>query len=140
MNIWQRIKSKFRVAKNERRRNVAGLVFPLLCKVRGVKTAERQGALAQSRAGDKLQLVHVALKDYPHNVYVYNVPLNRVLGYLQRDLAEKLVYALGKGFCRDGEIENVTGEEYGTRGANIRIFDTAEAFSGETDFSHLHGS
>ena len=30
------------------------------------------------------------LKDYPHNVYAYSIPLNRILGYLEEDLAKVL--------------------------------------------------
>ncbi len=129
---------KIRKARLQRRLKTAELFFPLNCKLHGVKTPEYQGAIAQSRAGDTLQLVHLPSKAYPHKVYAYNIPLNRILGLLHTDLAQKLIYAFGKGFCRDGEIINVTGERYETRGCNIRIFDTAVALQEETDFSHLY--
>ena len=115
------------------------LTFPLLCKIHGVKSAERQGGLAQSRIGDKLQLVHHPEKEYPFNVYVYSVELNRILGYLDPILAEKLVYVFGKGVCLDGKIDKITG---GTNpqyfGCNIQIFDTACMMKDCEDFSHLH--
>lgn len=103
-----------------------GLSFPLYCKAHGVKTPDHQGALAQSRAGDELQLVHVPADGYPFNIYVYNIGLNRILGYLDARLAEKLVRTFGAGFCLDGEITSVTGgpPEYKYFGCNLRIFDT----------------
>lgn len=115
------------------------LVFPLFCKVHGVKNADAQGAIAQSQAGDKLQLVHLPKENYPYNVYVYSIPLNRILGYLDERLSEKLVKLLGKGFCIDGAIENVTGAEYAVRGCNLRVFDTRVMMADVRDFTHLHG-
>lgn len=38
------------------------LRFPVCCKAHGVSFADRQGALAQSRSGDELQLVQVPLE------------------------------------------------------------------------------
>ena len=116
------------------------LTFPLSCKVHGVKSPDRQGALAQSRMGDWLQLVHHPETDYPFNVYVYSVELNRILGYLDAVLAVKLVYVFGKGLCLDGKIEKVTGgaPHYAYLGCNIQIFDTMSMMSGCEDFAHLH--
>ena len=111
----------------KRRKKRLALTFPLYCKAHGVKTPERQGALAQSDAGDRLQLVHSPLPEVPHNVYIYNVELNRVIGYLHKTVAEKLVALFGKGFCRDGEIEQVTGGgEYKYRGCNLKVFESME--------------
>ncbi len=124
-----------------KRLNKSGLQFPLYCKAHGVKHEDRQGAIAQSRAGDQLQLVHVPLPDYPHNVYVYNIAVNRVIGYLDEALAIKLVYLFGKGFCRDGMIEAVTGgEPYKYFGCNLKIFNSAEFFKEEKDFAFLRGA
>ena len=118
----------------------SGLSFPIPCKIHGVKSPDRQGALVQSRKGDRLQLVHHAEKDYPFNVYVYNIELNRILGYLDAVLAEKLVYVCGKGFCLDGSIEKVTGgaPHYQYSGCNITIFQTSAMMNDCEDFSHLH--
>ncbi len=101
--------------------------------------AERQGAIAQSRAKDKLQLVHAPVESYPFNVYIYSIPLNRVLGYLEKRLSEKLVKLFKKGFCLDGVIENITGEQYAIRGCNLQIFETRTMMSNVNDFSHLYG-
>lgn len=103
-----------------------GLDFPVCCKAHGVKKQERQGALAQSRNEDELQLVHVALDDFPFNVYIYSIELNRILGYLEGTLAKKLVLVFGQGFCLDGKISEITGgpPKYKYFGCNIRIFDT----------------
>ena len=118
----------------------SGLTFPIPCKIHGVKSADRQGALTQSRVGDRLQLVHHAEKNYPFNVYVYNIELNRILGYLDKVLAEKLVYVCGKGFCLDGSIEKLTGgaPDYAYRGCNIKIFQTTDMMKDYEEFSHLH--
>ena len=116
------------------------LRFPLFCKIHGVKSSDRQGALAQSRQGDKLQLVHRAEEGYPFNVYVYSIELNRVLGYLDEALTEKLVYVFGKGLCLDGQIEKLTGgaPEYVYIGCNIKIFETTTMMNDYNNFSHLH--
>ena len=118
----------------------SGLVFPIPCKIHGVKYPDRQGALAQSRENDSLQIVHSPEKGYPFNVYVYSVELNRILGYLDPILAEKLVYVCGKGLCLDGKIEKLTGgaPDYEYRGCNIQIFETTSMMQDCKDFSHLH--
>ena len=118
----------------------SGLSFPIPCKIHGVRSPDRQGALAQSREGDRLQIVHSPEKDYPFNVYVYSVELNRILGYLDAVLAEKLVYVCGKGLCLDGKIEKLTGgaPDYQYIGCNIQIFDTTGMMNDCDDFSHLH--
>ena len=117
-----------------------GLQFPLYCKAHGVKRAERQGAIAQSRTGDKLQIVHVPKKDFPFNVYVYSISLNRVLGYLDNTLSKKLVRVFGKKFCRDAVVENITGGApmYEFMGCNLQILSTMEFMKEWEDFSLLH--
>ena len=123
-----------------RRLKKCKLTFPLFCKIHGVTSPDRQGALAQSGPGDELQLVHVPLKKYPFNVYVYNISINRVLGYLDSRLAEKLVYLFKRGFCRDGEIEQITGGEDGKCfGCNIRINESMTFLKDTQNFSHLYG-
>ena len=117
-----------------------GLRFPLFCKIHGVKAPDRQGALAQSREGDLLQLVHAPLDLYPNQVYVYSIPLNRVIGYLEEELSEKLVFAFGHGFCRDGEVEQILGgPPYKYFGCKIRIMETQEYMQEYNDFSTLYG-
>lgn len=136
MNTLQAVKNFF----YRRRLKKCKLSFPLFCKVHGVTSSDRQGALAQSGPGDELQLVHVPLKEYPFNVYVYNISINRVLGYLDARLAEKLVYLFKRGFCRDGEIEQITGGADGKRfGCNIRINESMLFFRDCQDLSHLRG-
>ena len=132
------IRTFFKNWSYRRRLKKSGLYFPLHCKVHGVKHPERQGGIVQSQQGDPLQLVHVALPDYPYNVYVYSISLNRVLGYLDETLSKKFVYLFGKGFCRDGYVEKITGgEPYKYRGCNIQILETAVFLEGEQDFSAL---
>lgn len=118
------LKEFWKTYKRCQRQKKSGLSFPTLTRLRGVKSKDRQGALAQSECGDRLQCVHVALPDYPYNTYVYSISLNRVLGYLDKELAEKLVYVFGKDFCLDGEIDNIIGgPPMKYRGALIRVFD-----------------
>ena len=71
------------------------LRFPVCCKAHGVSFADRQGALAQSRSGDELQLVQVPLENYPQNVYIYSIELNRILGYLEKNLSDRLTSVFG---------------------------------------------
>ena len=136
MSIWARIKRFFR------RLNRGGeLQFPIYCKLRGVKKSNRQGALAQTHAEDGLQLVHVPLQDYPHNVYAYSIPLNRVLGYLEEELAKDLIAELGKGFCVDGRVRTLLGgpPKYKYYGCAIRIYRTKILMQSTENFTHLHG-
>ena len=116
------------------------LYFPLFCKVKGVKNPDYQGAVAQSQNGDKLQLVHLPSETYPFDVFVYSVNLNRVLGYLEEDLAKKLVKLFGENFCRDGVIYRVVGGgNYKYFGCQILIFETMDMMQNVQDFSSLHG-
>ena len=131
MNVFALWKNRIRRFFYERKRKALGLFFPLFCKVHGVKNADFQGALAQTRAGDRLQYVHVPVEKYPHNVYVYSVTLNRVLGYLDKDLSKRLIKLFKKGFCRDAVAENRTGGgEYKYFGCNIRLLETADMMEG----------
>lgn len=141
MQIWTNIKTKWLEWRKKRRLKRLKLYFPIYCKIHGVSNADFQGALAQSRAGDRLQVVHVPLPDYPNNVYVYSIGLNRVLGRLQNEFSQKLVRAFGANFCRDAVIENITGGApmYELMGCNICIFDSMEYMQEQTDFSALRG-
>lgn len=142
MKIWENVKKLCRSWLRERRIKRYRFVFPIYCRVHGVKTPEYQGAIAQSRADDKLQLVHVPQAGYPFNVFVYSVPLNRILGYLDGGFAKRLVKTFGRGMCLDGVIENVTGgaPQYKYRGCNIRVYDTLSMMREVEDFSHLYGA
>ena len=124
MNIFSFLKkSKPQEAENER--TYQGLEFPLFCKVHAVKSPDHQGAIAQSRVGDHLLIVHTPTEERPCCVCVYSIPLNRVLGYLEEGLSEKLVTAFGEGFCRDCEVEQITGgTPYKYLGCNLRLMDT----------------
>ncbi|MBQ8429399.1 MAG: hypothetical protein IJX30_04825 [Clostridia bacterium] len=124
--------------KRCRRQKKSGLSFPVRDKIHGVKFGDYQGALAQSANGDELQLVHVPLPDYPHNTYVYSISLNRILGYLEKELAEKLVYIFGEGFCLDGEIDEIIGgPPLKYRGAYILVHDDNVMLEG-CELTHLH--
>ena len=139
MHTFTHLKNKIKRFFYLRKCEKLGIYFPILCKAHGVTFSDRQGALAQSHAGDKLQLVHVAKENHPFNVYVYSIPLNRILGYLEKGLSKKLVKLFKKGFCLDGAIEKITGETHSVFGCNLRIFDTQTMMSNVHDFSHLHG-
>lgn len=139
MLIFKKIKTKFKNCVRAYRKYIYGLNFPIYCKIHGVRTCDRQGAIAQCAAGDRLQLVHVPQPRYPFNMFVYNVELNRVLGYLDHSFSKKLVKTLGKGVCIDGVIENVTGgTPFKYYGCNIRVYETSFMMSDTDDFSHLH--
>ena len=136
MGIWAKFKRFFyRLLRGKK------LQFPIYCKLRGVKKPVRQGALAQCKADDGLQLVHVPLKDYPHNVYAYSIPLNRILGYLEEDLAKDLIAELGEEFCVDGRIREMLGgpPKYKYYGCAIRIYNTKTFMASVEDFTSLHG-
>ena len=129
MNIFTYLKAKRTEKAREtlynERLNELGLSFPLFCKVHAVKSADHQGAIAQSRVGDRLLIVHTPTDERPDCVSVYNISLNRVLGFLDEGLSEKLVAAFGKEFVRDGEVEQITGgAPYKYLGCNVRLMDT----------------
>ena len=136
MGIWAKVKRFFRRIKRGGK-----LSFPIYCRLRGVKKPVRQGALAQSSAEDGLQIVHVPLKDYPHNVYVYSIPLNRILGYLDEETAKDLLAEFGEEFCVDGRIRTMLGgpPKYKYYGCAIRIYNTKNLMAGVEEFTHLHG-
>lgn len=128
----------FKTYKRYHRQKKSGVSFPVRAKIHGVKNCVHQGALAQSENGDRLQLVQVPLEEYPYNVYVYSITLNRILGYLDKPLAEKLIYIFGKGFCLDGTInEIIGGPPLKYRGAIIDIFDD-NVFMNDADVSALY--
>ncbi len=124
----------------EKNKRILDLSFPLYCKAHGVKTADRQGAIAQSHSGDKLQIAHSPVAGYPYNVYIYNVELNRILGYLQEQLSKKLVELFGEGFCRDAQITEITGGgEYKYRGCNLVLFESMRFMQDlQADLPYLH--
>lgn len=144
MNIFTYLQEKRKQKQAEKayeaRLKQTNLRFPIFCKIHGVKSADYQGAIAQSRVGDHLQIVHAPSDIRPFCTYVYSIPLNRVMGYLEEALSEKLVYAFGRGFCRDCEVEQITGgPPYKYYGCNIRLMDSQEFLEDMEDFSHLHG-
>ncbi len=139
MRIFTYLKNRIRKFFYRNRCKKLNLAFPIACKVHGVKIPANQGAIAQSKSGDRLQLVHLPRENFPCNVYVYSIPLNRILGYLDEGLSKNLVKLFGKDFCIDGAIEKITGENHPIRGCNLRIYDTREMMSEICDFTHLHG-
>lgn len=143
MNIWTYIKEKKQERKEAKafakRLKASGLHFPILCKLHGVTSPTHQGAIAQSRASDELQIVHTPTPEFPDRVSVYSISLNRTLGFLEDTLSKKLIFAFGAGFCRDGEVKAVTGgAPHPYFGCNIRILDTKEFLQDCEDFSHLY--
>ena len=121
-------------------KRLLGVSFPKRTTLRGVCFADRQGALAQSRSGDLLQVVHTPLEKLPYNVYVYHISLNRILGYIEKPLVKKLIKLFGKNFCRDGKIVNRTGgPPYPHYGCVIDVYESMDYLKSQEDFSHLHG-
>lgn len=131
--VYMSIRTYFQAKRQEKRENAErikqlqeiGLQFPVFCKVHAVKSPDHQGAIVQSRVGDKLQIVHTPTPDRPFCCTVYSIGLNRVLGFIEDGLAEKLTRAFGQNFYRDGEVEQITGGPPLTYfGCNIRVMDT----------------
>lgn len=131
MNIFaylqEKRKKKEAMHIYEERLRALGLSFPLFCKVHAVKSPDHQGAIAQSRIGDRLLIVHTPTEERPDCVCVYSIPLNRVLGYIDEELSTKLVTAFGQEFCRDGEVEKITGgDAHKYFGCNLRLMDSQD--------------
>lgn len=98
-----------------------GISLPLTTTVYGVSNLSSQGALAQSRVDDHLQIVHTPTDKHAHNVYVYSINLNRLLGYIDRDLAKGLVAVFGNGFCLDAKIDEIVGSDAETDPFGVQI-------------------
>ena len=131
MSIFTYLREKRKIKAEsqgyEMRLHRLGLFFPLFCKVHAVKSPDHQGAIAQSRVGDHLLIVHTPTEERPFCTSVYNITLNRVLGFIDEELSEKLTLAFGKEFCRDGEVEQITGgAPYKYLGCNLRLMDTQD--------------
>ena len=140
MSIWRSLQVKAKQLLYRVKKRRLKLEFPLFCKVKGVKNPAYQGAIAQSENGDQLQLVHVPSEEYPFEVFVYSVTLNRVLGYLESELSQKLLKLWGENFCRDGIVYRIVGGgKLKYYGCQILIFETMEMMSHVEDFSHLRG-
>jgi len=124
----------------ESKKKKYGVSFPLYCKAHGVKKPDYQGAIVQSNVGDRLQLIHRAEENYPYNVYINNVELNRILGYLKEPLSKTLVLLFGEGFCRDGLIKAITGGgKYPYRGCNIVVLESMRFMKDmQPDLPYLH--
>lgn len=118
MNLF----TKFLRITEPKRARICGVSFPLTTKLYDVTKEDRQEWLCQTRDGDELQLVHTPSEKSPLCVYAYNISLNCILGRLDEDLAERLIYVFGKGFCVDGEVLKITGTK--RHGCNIVVYDT----------------
>ena len=129
MNICASLKNCIQTAKRKRRMKRLGGKFPFSCRLYGAPSA-----LAQSRTGDELQIVQVSVKEHPKNAFVYSIPLNCVLGYLDERASEKLLFSLGAEFCVDGKIQSLDES-----GCEILVFPTSKLMEGVEDFSHLYG-
>lgn len=105
---------------------LAGFSFPVEDEVFRCFSADFQGALAQSLANDRLQIVHVRLAPDRFAAFVYSISLNRLLGEIGKQLTQDLLKFFGKGFCLDGEIVKLYKDEQGKFRCVARIFATTE--------------
>lgn len=105
-----------------------GISFPLEDRLFCCSDADRQGALAQSRAGDCLQIVHIRVND-KFAAIVYNIPLNRIIGCTGKQLTQDLLRIFKNGFCLDGEIAGISKDGNGKLQCAIRIFNSAAMMS-----------
>lgn len=134
MNFLRKIFIPFRLWRR-------GISLPLLTTVYGVSNPNSQGALAQSRVDDQLQIVHTPTERHKHNVYVYSIELNRILGYIEKELAKGLVAVFGNGFCLDAVIEEIVGgtNETDPFGAQIIVLQsTSFMLPYLNDLPHYH--
>lgn len=118
MNLF----TKFLRITEPKRARICGVSFPVKTKLYDVTKEDRQSWLRQSRDGDRLQLVHTPDENSRSLVYAYNITLNCLLGRLDKDLSERLIYVFGKGFCVDGEVLKITGTK--RLGCNVAVYDT----------------
>ena len=118
------------------KRLLLGISFPFPCRLKNDVSVEFCGARHQSREGDELQIVHLHSPEAPLAVFVYSVPLNRVLGQLTKHASQTLIKAFGKGFCVDGELHAriQDGEDFRIE---LLVFNR-QSLMNNADFSSLH--
>lgn len=121
---------------NPLKRLLLGISFPYACRLRDDKNFTFRSARFESQEGDELQIVHLQNPELPHSVFVYSVPLNRVLGQLTERSAKTLISLFGKGFCVDGELHARMrlGEDFRIE---LLVFDR-QSLMKNADFSSLH--
>ena len=113
------------------------LKFPFETSVFGISFKDEQGALKQSRVGDKLQIVHTPSDKFPKRVLVYSIELNRILGYIDRGVSDDLLFVFGKNFCLDGEIARLY--EGSMTACSVYIFASADFMKDELEnIRYLH--
>lgn len=110
--------------------------FPYVCRLRDDQNPAFRGARFAAREGDELQIVHLPSAETPHAVFVYSVPLNRVLGQLSKRSAETLVKLFGKNFCADGEL-HARKEKDGDFHVELLVFNRLSLMK-DADFDSLH--
>lgn len=101
---------------------LSGLEFPVQDTLFSCKIADFQGALAQSREGDCLQIVHVSLDRKTFAAYVYNISINRIIGKIGKQLTQDLLRIFKTGFCLDGELVEISKDSDGYFCAEVKIF------------------
>lgn len=106
------------------RQRLLGITFPVEDDLFRCFTCDSQGALAQSRPGDELQLVHIK-NGNNFAAYAYSIRLNRLIGELGRQLTQDLLKIFGKGFCLDGEIAAISKDENEKFRCSVRVFNTS---------------
>lgn len=112
--------------------------LPMITRLEGRNIFDFQGAISQSQEGDALQLVHVA--ERYDNVYVYNFEINRIIGYLERELADDFIHIFGKGFCLDAKLYQTYTFDNGKLGCDIEIYNHSEyALPHLENLPYLHG-
>lgn len=91
------------------------IVFPIHTKIKGVTFENRQEYLSESLEGDMLFIDHTPTDEYPNAISITNGRTLKQLGYVNSELANKLLDKFGAGLRLNGEIVEITG---GTDGKN----------------------
>lgn len=96
-------------------------------KVVGVTFDNRQEYVKRCYRGQELKLVRDKFNAYDRNaVAVY--AQNNQIGFLSRELAEKIAFQIDNGITFRCFVETITGGGYQNYGVNIRIVNTNENY------------
>lgn len=105
-------------------------------KIVGVTFDNRQQYVRRLVAGQELRLVRDSANPYDHNaIAVYDGP--HQLGFLRKEVAESLAPEMDRGVRVRASVEEVTGQDYGNYGANIKVVVQEGGSSGGSSASEL---
>lgn len=101
--------------------SIYDITLPLRTKVVGVTFENRQEYLRIAKAGDRISICHAPTDEYKEATEIIHCNTGNKLGYIKKELAERLVVEFGDYFQLEGHISEITGGDNKNYGCNICI-------------------